>query len=174
MKKKGYNIIHLASAQNLTPKQKSKIYSILKIRGWVGILVDADINTDDPEDTHMKTTVDQSAGAVLFKFFEPKTGRTTHNFAINVGAEHAITYSYFQEATSSDSFAGANSVSRGATSLDSFDEANTVGGRMDKNHDDAIQTILSKAYGVVMKKIISWVKNADLKQYRKAIDQIRK
>ncbi|WP_104706077.1 HpaA family protein [Helicobacter bizzozeronii] len=172
--KKGYNIIHLASAQNLTPEQKSKIYSIVKIRGWIGILVDADINTDNPEDTDMNTTVDQSAGAVLFKFFEPKTGRTTHNFAINVGAEHAITYSYFQEATSSDSFAGANSVSRGATSLDSFDEANAVGGRVDKNHHDAIQTILSKAYGVVVKKIVSWVKNSDLKQYRKAIDQIRK
>ncbi|MFC3847627.1 HpaA family protein [Helicobacter baculiformis] len=176
--KKGYHIIHLASAQNLTPEQKNKIYSILKIGGWVAILEDADINTDNPKDTNMKTTIDQSAGAVLFKFFEPKTGRTTHNFAINVGAEHAITYSYFpylQQATSSDSFAGANSISRGATSLDSFDEANSIGrGEIDENHDDAIHTILSKAYGVVIKKLVSWVKNANLKQYRKAIDQIRK
>ncbi|WP_104749853.1 HpaA family protein [Helicobacter cynogastricus] len=176
--KKGYNIIHLASAKDLTPEQKNNIYSILKIGGWVDILEDADINTDNPEDTNMKTTVDQSAGAILFKFFEPKTGRTTHNFAINVGAEHAITYSYFpylQRATNSDSFAGANSISRGATSLDSFDEADSVNrNEIDKNHDDAIHTILSKAYGVVIQKLVSWVKNANLKQYRKAIDQIRK
>ncbi|BCD49292.1 HpaA family protein [Helicobacter suis] len=167
LEKKGYNIIHLTSAQNLTPEQKIKIYSVLKIKGWVGILEDADINIDNPEDTNMKTTVDQSAGAVLFQFFEPKTGRTTHNFAINVGAEHAITYSYLQQITSSDSFAGANSISLGAVSLVDRNQ-------MDKNRDDAIHTILNKVYGVVIKKLISWVINTNLKQYRKVIDQIRK
>ncbi|WP_104686517.1 HpaA family protein [Helicobacter felis] len=175
--KKGYNIIRLASAQNLTPEQKNNIYTILKIRGWVGILEDADINTEHPEDTNMKSTVDQSAGAVLFKFFEPKTGRTTHNFAINVGAEQAITHphlSYFQQANS-DSFAGANSISRGATSLDSFDEASLDSrNHTDSNHENAIHTILNQVYGVVIKKLIDWVEGADLKQYRRAIDQIRK
>ncbi len=166
LEKKGYKIIHLTSAQNLTPEQKIKIYSILKIKGWVGILEDADINIDNPEDTNMKTTVDQSAGAVLFRFFEPKTGRTTHNFAINVGAEHAITYSYLQQITSSDSFAGANSISLGAVSLVDRNQA-------DNNRNDAIHTILNKVYGVVIKKLVSWVINTNLKQYRKVIDQIR-
>ncbi|WP_163534237.1 HpaA family protein [Helicobacter suis] len=166
LEKKGYNIIHLTSARNLTPEQKIKIYSVLKIKGWVGVLEDADINIDNPEDTNMKTTVDQSAGAVLFQFFEPKTGRTTHNFAINVGGEHAITYSYLQQITSSDSFAGANSISLGAVSLVDRNQ-------MDKNRDDAIHTILNKVYGDVIKKLIYWVINTDLKQYRKVIDQIR-
>ncbi|BEG57502.1 Neuraminyllactose-binding hemagglutinin [Helicobacter sp. NHP21005] len=159
LEKKGYHIIHLADAQNLTADQKMNISSILKIRGWMGILEDADMNTENPEDTKMNGTVDQSAGAVIFKFFEPKTGRTTHNFAINVGAQRAIVYFYSRQTTNSGGFAGAN--------LEGVSE-------LDKNHKDAVHKILDKMYGVVVKKLVHWVTNTNLEQYRNAIDKIKK
>ncbi|BDQ26598.1 hypothetical protein ASB1_04910 [Helicobacter heilmannii] len=97
LEKKGYHIIRLADVQNLSAEQKMNISSILKIRGWMGVLEDADMDTENLKDTGMKGIVDQSAGAVIFKFFEPKTGRTTHNFAINVGAKQALVHSYAKQ-----------------------------------------------------------------------------
>ncbi|GMB96809.1 HpaA family protein [Helicobacter sp. NHP22-001] len=159
LEKKGYHIIRLASTQDLTAEQKMNISSILKIRGWMGILEDADMDTENPENTKMNGAVDQSAGAVIFKFFEPKTGRTTHNFAINVGAQRATVYFYSRQTTNSGGFAGAN--------LEGVSEPN-------KNHKDAVHKILGKMYGVVVRKLVHWVTNTDLERYRKAIDQIKK
>ncbi|GLH58643.1 HpaA family protein [Helicobacter ailurogastricus] len=170
--KEGYHIIRLADAQNLTPAQKNEIYTILKIKGWVGVLEDANINTANPQDTDMDTTVDQSAGAVIFKFFEPKTGRTTHIIAINIGAEHALTYARSPQEIRVDGFAGANSISRGASSSARANPPSRA--ELEKIHDNAIRGILNKVYGFVIKKMVSWVTNTDLKQYRRAIDQIRK
>ncbi|CRF41326.1 HpaA family protein [Helicobacter ailurogastricus] len=129
LEKKGYHIIHLVTTDDLTPEQKMNISSILKIGGWMGILKDADMDTENPEDTKMNGAVDQSAGAVIFEFFEPKTGRTTHNFAINVGAQRATVYFYSRKTTNSGGFAGAN--------LTGVSEP-------EKNHKDTIHKILNK------------------------------
>ncbi|WP_104690711.1 HpaA family protein [Helicobacter heilmannii] len=172
--KKGYIIIHLESEQQLTPEQKNNIYTILKIKGWMGVLEDADININDPQDTNMDTTIDQSAGAIWFKFFEPKTGRTTHIVAINIGAEHAIAYSHSPQEIKVDGFSEANAISRGA-SLENLAETNIPShAEMQRRHQEAIRTVLNKVYGFVIKKMVYWVTNTDLAQYRRVIDQIRK
>lgn len=170
--KKGYTIIRIDSAKDFTPTQKDTVYSLLKIKGWIGILENADINTTNPQDTHIKTKVDESAGAVILQFVEPKTGRTTHIIPINIGAEHAITYSNFQESVILSGFAGASSVSLGDTA-DKEDNGD-VGGPVDKNHDDAVHKILNKVYKVVLEKVVSWAQTANLKRYRQVIDQMRK
>ncbi|BCZ18574.1 Neuraminyllactose-binding hemagglutinin [Helicobacter sp. NHP19-012] len=172
LQRKGYTVIRIASAKDFTPTQKNVIYSLLKIKGWIGILEETNIDTKNPQDPNTQTQAAQSAGAVILQFIEPKTGRTTHNIAINIGAEHAITYSNFQESVILSGFAGAGSVSLGDTANNANDA--DLGGPMDKNHDDAVHRILNKVYKVVLERVISWAQHSNLKQYRQVIDQIRK
>ncbi|WP_120945868.1 MULTISPECIES: HpaA family protein [Helicobacter] len=157
--KRGYQVAHFTDAQTLTPEQKHKIWAVLDMRGWMGILEDMKMNTNAPEDNNTDTMVDQSSGSVWFKFFEPETGRIIHNFAVEVGTERAITHTYTYQATNSGGFAGANAVSHNV---------------LDKNHDDAIHRILNKMYAVVMKKLVSELTDANINRYRNAIEKIKK
>nr|WP_265341732.1 HpaA family protein [Helicobacter heilmannii] len=68
----GYQVVHATNAKALTPEQKHKIWSVLDIGGWVGILEDIKMNTDNPKSTNMDVMVDQSSGSVWFKLYEPE------------------------------------------------------------------------------------------------------
>ncbi|WP_104749856.1 HpaA family protein [Helicobacter cynogastricus] len=156
--KRGYQVVRFTEAQALTPEQKHKIWAVLDMRGWMGILEDIKMNTNAPEESNTDTMVDQSSGSVWFKFFEPETGRVIHNFAVEVGTEKAITHTYTYKATNSGGFAGS-----GATSHT----------ELDKNRGDAIHKILNKMYIVVMKKLVSELTDTNINRYRKAIEKIK-
>ncbi|BDQ26597.1 hypothetical protein ASB1_04920 [Helicobacter heilmannii] len=61
--------------------------------------------------------------------------------------------------TNSGGYEGASSISHST---------------LDKNHNDAIRKILSEMYRAVVQKLVHWVTNTNLEQYRNAIDQIKK
>ncbi|CRF50713.1 putative paralog of HpaA [Helicobacter heilmannii] len=155
----GYQVVHVTNAKALAPEQKHKIWSVLDIGGWVGILEDIKMNTDNPKSTNMDVMVDQSSGSVWFKLYEPETGRIVHNFGVEVGTEQAITKTYTYQTTNSGGFEGADITSHSG---------------LDKNNDDAIRRITNSMYVIVMKKLVSELTDDKLNQFKDAIEQIKK
>lgn len=157
--KRGYQVVRLPNAEALTPAQKHKMWSVLDMGGWIGILEDIKMDTKKPESDNVDVMVDQSSGSVWFKFFEPETGRIIHNFGVEVGTAQAITHTYTYKTTNSGGFAGPRVTSHT---------------QLDKNNDDAIRKILNKMYVIVMKKLVKELTDTNINRYRKAIEQIKK
>ncbi|BCZ18289.1 Neuraminyllactose-binding hemagglutinin [Helicobacter sp. NHP19-003] len=157
--KRGYQVVRLTTEKAMTPEQKHKMWSVLDMGGWIGILEDVKMNTDNPGKDNVDVFVDQSSGSVWFKFFEPETGRIIHNFGVEVGTKQAFTHRYTYKTTNSGGFSGPNIASQT---------------ELDKNNDDAIRKILNEMYPLVMKKLVNELSDANINRYRQAIEQIKK
>ncbi|BEG58197.1 hypothetical protein NHP21005_18850 [Helicobacter sp. NHP21005] len=157
--KRGYQVVRLSTEKAMTPEQKHKMWSVLDMGGWIGILEDVKMDTVNPGEDNVDVMVDQSSGSVWFKFFEPETGRIIHNFGVEVGTAQARTHTYTYNPTNSGGFAGPRVVSHT---------------ELDKNNDDAIRKILNQMYPMVMKKLVKELTDANINRYRHAIEQMKK
>ncbi len=156
--KRGYEVLHFQDEKALNAQDKRKIFSVLDLKGWVGILEDLKMNLKDPSKLDLDTLVDQSSGSVWFNFYEPESNRVVHDFAVEVGTFQAITYTY----------TSTNSASGGFNS-----SVNIAHENLDKNREDAIHKILNKMYAVVMKKAVTELTEENIAKYRDAIDKAK-
>ncbi|GAA9655950.1 HpaA family protein [Helicobacter pylori] len=152
--KRGYQVLHFQDEKALSAQDKRKIFSVLDLKGWVGILEDLKMNLKDPNNPNLDTLVDQSSGSVWFNFYEPESNRVIHDFAVEVGTFQAMTYTY------------KHSNSGGFDSSDSIIHEN-------KNKEDAIHKILNRMYAVVMKKAVMELTEENIAKYRDAIDRMK-
>ncbi len=156
--KRGYEVLHFQDEKALSAQDKRKIFSVLDLKGWVGILEDLKMNLKDPSKLDLDTLVDQSSGSVWFNFYEPESNRVVHDFAVEVGTFQAITYTY----------TSTNSASGGFNS-----SVNIAHESLDKNREDAIHKILNRMYAVVMKKVVTELTEENIAKYRDAIDKAK-
>ncbi len=156
--KRGYQVLRFQDEKALNAQDKRKIFAVLDLKGWVGILEDLKMNLKDPSKLDLDTLVDQSSGSVWFNFYEPESNRVVHDFAVEVGTFQAITYTY----TSTNSASGGFSSS-----------VNIAHENLDKNREDAIHKILNRMYAVVMKKAVTELTEENIAKYRDAIDKAK-
>ncbi|GAA9709004.1 HpaA family protein [Helicobacter pylori] len=154
--KRGYQVLRFQDEKALSVQDKRKIFSVLDLKGWVGILEDLKMNLKDPNNPNLDTLVDQSSGSVWFNFYEPESNRVVHDFAVEVGTFQAMTYTY------------KHSNSRGLNSSNSIIHEN-----LEKNKEDAIHKILNRMYAVVMKKAVTELTEENIAKYRDAIDRMK-
>ncbi len=154
--KRGYQVLRFQDEKALSVQDKRKIFSVLDLKGWVGILEDLKMNLKDPNNPNLDTLVDQSSGSVWFNFYEPESNRVIHDFAVEVGTFQAMTYTY------------KHSNSGGFDSSDSIIHEN-----LEKNKEDAIHKILNRMYAVVMKKAVMELTEENIAKYRDAIDRMK-
>ncbi len=154
--KRGYQVLRFQDEKALSAQDKRKIFSVLELKGWVGILEDLKMNLKDPNNPNLDTLVDQSSGSVWFNFYEPESNRVVHDFAVEVGTFQAMTYTY------------KHSNSGG---LDSSD--NIIHEALEKNKEDATHKILNRMYAVVMKKAVTELTEENIAKYRDAIDKMK-
>ncbi|GHP55337.1 neuraminyllactose-binding hemagglutinin [Helicobacter pylori] len=156
--KRGYQVLHFQDEKALSAQDKRKIFSVLDLKGWVGILEDLKMNLKDPNDPNLDTLVDQSSGSVWFNFYEPESNRVVHDFAVEVGTFQAMTYTYTYKQSNSGGFNSSDSI---------------VDKDLDKNKEDAIHKILNRMYAVVMKKAVTELTKENIAKYRDAIDRMK-
>ncbi|GAA7214921.1 HpaA family protein [Helicobacter pylori] len=156
--KRGYQVLRFQDEKALTAQDKRKIFSVLDLKGWVGILEDLKMNLKDPNDPNLDTLVDQSSGSVWFNFYEPESNRVVHDFAVEVGTFQAMTYTYTYKQSNSGGFDSSNSI---------------VDEDLDKNKEDAIHKILNRMYAIVMKKAVTELTEENIAKYRDAIDRMK-
>ncbi|WP_033771291.1 HpaA family protein [Helicobacter pylori] len=156
--KRGYEVLRFQDEKALNAQDKRKIFAVLDLKGWVGILEDLKMNLKDPSKLDLDTLVDQSSGSVWFNFYEPESSRVVHDFAVEVGTFQAITYTY----------TSTNSASGGFNS-----SVNIAHENLDKNREDAIHKILNKMYAVVMKRVVTELTEENIAKYRDAIDKAK-
>ncbi len=154
--KRGYQVLRFQDEKALNAQDKRKIFSVLDLKGWVGILEDLKMNLKDPNNPNLDTLVDQSSGSVWFNFYEPESNRVVHDFAVEVGTFQAMTYTY------------KDSNSGGFNSSDSI-----IHEDLEKNKEDAIHKILNRMYAVVMKKAVTELTEENIAKYRDAIDRMK-
>ncbi|GAA7365932.1 HpaA family protein [Helicobacter pylori] len=154
--KRGYQVLRFQDEKALSVQDKRKIFSVLDLKGWVGILEDLKMNLKDPNDPNLDTLMDQSSGSVWFNFYEPESNRVVHDFAVEVGTFQAMTYTY------------KHSNSGGFNSSDSITHED-----LETNKEDAIHQILNKMYAVVMKKAVTELTEENIGKYRDAIDRMK-
>ncbi|MCQ2833842.1 HpaA family protein [Helicobacter pylori] len=154
--KRGYQVLRFQDEKALSVQDKRKIFSVLDLKGWVGILEDLKINLKDPNNPNLGTLVDQSSGSVWFSFYEPESNRVTHDFAVEVGTFQAMTYTYKQ--SNSGGFNSSNSI---------------IHEDLEKNKEDAIHQILNKIYALIMKKAVTELTEKNISQYKEAIDRMK-
>ncbi|GAA9466049.1 HpaA family protein [Helicobacter pylori] len=154
--KRGYQVLHFQDEKALNAQDKRKIFSVLDLKGWVGILEDLKMNLKDPNNPNLDTLVDQSSGSVWFNFYEPESNRVVHDFAVEVGTFQAMTYTY--KHSNSGGFDSSNS---------------TIHEDLEKNKEDAIHKILNRMYAVVMKKAVTELTEENIAKYRDAIDRMK-
>ncbi|UOR38761.1 HpaA family protein [Helicobacter pylori] len=154
--KRGYQTLFFKDESALTLQDKRKLFAVLDVKGWVGVLEDLKMNLKDPNNPNLDTLVDQSSGSVWFNFYEPESNRVIHDFAVEVGTFQAMTYTYKQ------------SNSGGFDSSDSIIHEN-----LEKNKEDAIHKILNRMYAVVMKKAVMELTEENIAKYRDAIDRMK-
>ncbi|GAA7147348.1 HpaA family protein [Helicobacter pylori] len=154
--KRGYQVLRFQDEKALSAQDKRKIFSVLDLKGWVGILEDLKMNLKDPNNPNLDTLVDQSSGSVWFNFYEPESNRVVHDFAVEVGTFQAMTYTY------------KHSNSGGFNSSDSI-----IHEGLEKNKEDAIHKILNRMYAVVMKKAVTELTEENIAKYRDAIDRMK-
>ncbi|WQW44726.1 HpaA family protein [Helicobacter pylori] len=154
--KRGYQVLRFQDEKALSAQDKRKIFSVLDLKGWVGILEDLKMNLKDPNNPNLDTLVDQSSGSVWFSFYEPESYRVVHDFAVEVGTFQAMTYTYKQ------------SNSRGFNSSNSI-----IHEDLEKNKEDAIHQILNKIYALIMKKAVTELTEKNISQYKEAIDRMK-
>ncbi|GAA8563098.1 HpaA family protein [Helicobacter pylori] len=154
--KRGYQVLRFQDEKALSAQDKRKIFSVLDLKGWVGILEDLKMNLKDLNNPNSDTLVDQSSGSVWFNFYEPESNRVVHDFAVEVGTFQAMTYTY------------KHSNSRGFDSSDSI-----IHKVLEKNKEDAIHKILNRMYAIVMKKAVTELTEENIAKYRDAIDRMK-
>ncbi|TSA86334.1 HpaA family protein [Helicobacter mehlei] len=154
----GYDVELLDTRDKLTDEEKHKVWAVLDLTGWIGVLEDVKIDLDDPENDNADELVDQSAGALFFKFYEPQTGRIIHNFGVNVGTYQAFRHTYTYRNTNSGGFSGPRVE---ATS------------EREENTDKAIHKILTEMYAGVMQDLLKQISHSHVDRYRKAIEQMK-
>ncbi|GAA9994607.1 HpaA family protein [Helicobacter pylori] len=154
--KRGYQVLRFQDEKALSAQDKRKIFSVLDLKGWVGILEDLKMNLKDPNNPNLDTLVDQSSGSVWFNFYEPESNRVVHDFAVEVGTFQAMTYTY--KHSNSGGFDSSNSI---------------IHENLDKNKEDAIHKILNRMYAVVMKKAVTELTEENIAKYRDAIDRMK-
>ncbi|WP_220955820.1 HpaA family protein [Helicobacter pylori] len=154
--KRGYQVLRFQDEKALSTQDKRKIFSVLDLKGWVGILEDLKMNLKDPNNPNLGTLVDQSSGSVWFSFYEPESNRVVHDFAVEVGTFQAITYTYKQ--SNSGGFNSSNSI---------------IHEDLEKNREDAIHQILNKIYALIMKKAVTELTEKNISQYKEAIDRMK-
>ncbi|GAA8879265.1 HpaA family protein [Helicobacter pylori] len=154
--KRGYQVLRFQDEKALNAQDKRKIFSVLDLKGWVGILEDLKMNLKDPNNPNLDTLVDQSSGSVWFNFYEPESNRVVHDFAVEVGTFQAMTYTYKQN--NSGGFDSSNSI---------------IHEDLEKNKEDAIHKILNRMYAVVMKKAVTELTKENIAKYRDAIDRMK-
>ncbi|GAA9726239.1 HpaA family protein [Helicobacter pylori] len=154
--KRGYQVLRFQDEKALNTQDKRKIFSVLDLKGWVGILEDLKMNLKDPNNPNLDTLVDQSSGSVWFNFYEPESSRVVHDFAVEVGTFQAMTYTYKQ--SNSGGFDSSNSI---------------IHEDLEKNKEDAIHKILNRMYAVVMKKAVTELTKENIAKYRDAIDRMK-
>ncbi|GAA7135140.1 HpaA family protein [Helicobacter pylori] len=154
--KRGYQVLRFQDEKALNAQDKRKIFSVLDLKGWVGILEDLKMNLKDPNNPNLDTLVDQSSGSVWFNFYEPEGNRVVHDFAVEVGTFQAMTYTY------------KHSNSGGLNSSN-----NIIHEGLEKNKEDAIHKILNRMYAVVMKKAVTELTEENIAKYRDAIDRMK-
>ncbi|MBH0283259.1 HpaA family protein [Helicobacter pylori] len=156
--KRGYQVLRFQDEKALNAQDKRKIFCVLDLKGWVGILEDLKMNLKDPNNPNLDALVDQSSGSVWFNFYEPESNRVVHDFAVEVGTFQAITYTYIS----------TNNASGGFNS-----SKNVIHENLDKNREDAIHKILNRMYAVVMKKAVTELTEENIAKYRDAIDRMK-
>ncbi|GAA9843184.1 HpaA family protein [Helicobacter pylori] len=156
--KRGYQVLRFQDEKALNAQDKRKIFSVLDLKGWVGILEDLKMNLKDPNNPNLSTLVDQSSGSVWFNFYEPESNRVIHDFAVEVGTFQAMTYTYTYKQSNSGGFNSSDSI---------------VDKDLDKNKEDAIHKILNRMYAVVMKKAVTELTKENIAKYRDAIDRMK-
>ncbi|WRD68014.1 HpaA family protein [Helicobacter pylori] len=154
--KRGYQTLFFKDESALTLQDKRKLFAVLDVKGWVGVLEDLKMNLKDPNNPNLDTLVDQSSGSVWFSFYEPESNRVVHDFAVEVGAFQAITYTYKQ--SNSGGFNSSNSI---------------IHEDLEKNKEDAIHQILNKIYALIMKKAVTELTEKNISQYKEAIDKMK-
>nr|WP_205709916.1 HpaA family protein [Helicobacter pylori] len=154
--KRGYQVLRFQDEKALNAQDKRKIFSVLDLKGWVGILEDLKMNLKDPNNPNLDTLVDQSSGSVWFNFYEPESNRVVHDFAVEVGTFQAMTYTY--KHSNSGGFDSSNSI---------------IHEDLEKNKEDAIHKILNRMYAVVMKKAVTELTEENIAKYRDAIDRMK-
>ncbi|ADO03710.1 hypothetical protein HPCU_02690 [Helicobacter pylori Cuz20] len=154
--KRGYQVLRFQDEKALSAQDKRKIFSVLDLKGWVGILEDLKMNLKDPNNPNLNTLVDQSSGSVWFNFYEPESNRVVHDFAVEVGTFQAMTYTYKQ--SNSGGLDSSNSI---------------IHEDLEKNKEDAIHKILNRMYAVVMKKAVTELTEENIAKYREAIDRMK-
>ncbi|GAA8929005.1 HpaA family protein [Helicobacter pylori] len=154
--KRGYQVLRFQDEKALSAQDKRKIFSVLDLKGWVGILEDLKMNLKDSNDPNLDTLVDQSSGSVWFNFYEPESNRVVHDFAVEVGTFQAMTYTY--KHSNSGGFNYSNNI---------------IHEGLEKNKEDAIHKILNRMYAVVMKKAVTELTEENIAKYRDAIDRMK-
>ncbi|RKV00198.1 neuraminyllactose-binding hemagglutinin [Helicobacter pylori] len=154
--KRGYQVLRFQDEKALNAQDKRKIFCVLDLKGWVGILEDLKMNVKDPNNPNLDTLVDQSSGSVWFNFYEPESNRVVHDFAVEVGTFQAMTYTY--KHSNSGGFDSSNSI---------------IHEDLEKNKEDAIHKILNRMYAVVMKKAVTELTEENIAKYRDAIDRMK-
>ncbi|GAA7507245.1 HpaA family protein [Helicobacter pylori] len=156
--KRGYQVLRFQDEKALSVQDKRKIFSVLDLKGWVGILEDLKMNLKDPNNPNLDTLVDQSSGSVWFNFYEPESNRVVHDFAVEVGTFQAMTYTYTYKHSNSGGFDSSDSI---------------IHENLEKNKEDAIHKILNRMYAVVMKKAVMELTEENIAKYRDAIDRMK-
>ncbi len=156
--KRGYQVLRFQDEKALNAQDKRKIFSVLDLKGWVGILEDLKMNVKDPNDPNLDALVDQSSGSVWFNFYEPESNRVVHDFAVEVGTFQAMTYTYTYKNNNSGGFDSSDSI---------------IHEDLEKNKEDAIHKILNRMYAVVMKKAVTELTEENIAKYRDAIDRMK-
>ncbi|WRF68349.1 HpaA family protein [Helicobacter pylori] len=154
--KRGYQTLFFKDESALTLQDKRKLFAVLDVKGWVGVLEDLKMNLKDPNNPNLDTLVDQSSGSVWFNFYEPESNRVVHDFAVEVGTFQAMTYTYKQ--SNSGGFNSSNSI---------------IHEDLEKNKEDAIHRILNKIYALIMKKAVTELTEKNISQYKEAIDKMK-
>ncbi len=154
--KRGYQVLRFQDEKALNAQDKRKIFCVLDLKGWVGILEDLKMNLKDPNNPNLDALVDQSSGSVWFNFYEPESNRVVHDFAVEVGTFQAMTYTY--KHSNSGGFDSSNSI---------------IHEDLEKNKEDAIHKILNRMYAVAMKKAVTELTEENIAKYRDAIDRVK-
>ncbi|WP_104748147.1 HpaA family protein [Helicobacter cetorum] len=154
--KRGYKVLRFKDKDALSVEEKKEVFSVLDLRGWVGVLEDLKMNLNDPTKPNLDTLVDQSSGSVWFNFYEPETGRVIHDFGVEVGTFRAITHTFSYAYTD---YGATNRVEHAS---------------LEKNKEDAIHKILNRIYVEVMKRAVAELTEENISRYRDAIDKIKK
>ncbi|GAA8665637.1 HpaA family protein [Helicobacter pylori] len=151
--KRGYQTLFFKDESALTPQDKRKLFAVLDVKGWVGVLEDLKLLLKDPNNANALTA--QSSGSVWFSFYEPESYRVIYDFKVGLGDFQAIVHAY-----NNNHSLGVNFKNNLFTGLES-------------NKQDAIHQILNKIYASIMKKAVTELTEKNISQYKEAIDKMK-